>query len=260
MQLQVFKFEEEDHFSEVRTVDLEGEIWFVGSDVATLLGYSNPSKAISDHCREKGITKRYPLLTSGGTQIVTLINEPNVYRLISRSKLPSAEKFEVWLFEEVLPSIRKTGGYGITHQLIPTYQKRILSNPVKGLPFTHWCVFTESHSVMLWIEANIGSINQYDLADGSIGIKWSAFRKGKSWAVESSTYIHDYDDKRGPREAKCYQNSESQHFREWLETVYKRKHLYTYLRDKYKREKNTLMLDRVNIAMPKLLGGDSAAA
>ena len=73
------------------------------------LGYANTNKAISDHC--KGITNRYPLETAGGTQQTKFITEPDVYRLITHSKLPSAQRFEAWIFEEVLPSIRKTGGY-----------------------------------------------------------------------------------------------------------------------------------------------------
>jgi hypothetical protein len=113
MQVEIFTFEEEDHFSQVRTVEIDGEIWFVGKDVATLLGYTNHNKTISDHCRLKGVTKRYPLQTTGGIQKVTLINESNVYRLVSRSKLPAAEKFEEWVFDEVIPTIRRTGSYGV---------------------------------------------------------------------------------------------------------------------------------------------------
>jgi anti-repressor protein len=92
----------------VRVVAIEGEPWFVARDVAATLGYSNTSKAISDHC--KGITKRY-LPTPGGEQEMTLIPERDVYRLVMRSKLPAAERFEEWVVGEVLPAIRKTGAY-----------------------------------------------------------------------------------------------------------------------------------------------------
>lgn len=95
----------------VRTVvDSNNEAWFVGKDVADILGYANHNKALGDHC--KGVTKRYPLQTAGGTQEVRIISEPDLFRLIVNSKLPSAERFERWVFEEVLPSIRKTGFYG----------------------------------------------------------------------------------------------------------------------------------------------------
>src|ERR1700693_495310 len=97
--------------AQVRTVNIDGELYFVGSDVAERLGYANPSKAMSDHC--KGITKRYPLQTAGGVQELRVLDAPDVLRLIIKSKLPSAVRFERWVFEEVLPAIRKTGGYMI---------------------------------------------------------------------------------------------------------------------------------------------------
>jgi len=95
----------------IRAVEIDGEAWFVGKDIAEALGYTNPSKAMSDHC--KGVTKRYPLKTDGGLQEMRLINEPDLFRLIVNCQLPAAEQFEQWVFEEVLPTIRKTGGYHI---------------------------------------------------------------------------------------------------------------------------------------------------
>jgi len=93
----------------IRAVDIDGEPWFVGKDVAEALGYTNPSKAMGDHC--KGVAKRYPLQTKGGTQEMRLINEPDLFRLVVNSQLPAADKFERWVFEDVLPAIRKTGSY-----------------------------------------------------------------------------------------------------------------------------------------------------
>ena len=103
------KIFENNDFGSIRTVNVNNEPYFVGRDVAVALGYTNPSKAIGDHC--KGVTKRYPLATSGGIQDVRIISEPDLLRLIVNSKLPSAVRFEAWVFEEVLPSIRKHGGY-----------------------------------------------------------------------------------------------------------------------------------------------------
>lgn len=82
--------------------------WFVAADVAKALGYVRPADALAQHC--KGSVKRR-LLTMGGEQDVKFIPEGDVYRLITHSKLPAAEKFESWVFDEVIPSIRKTGGY-----------------------------------------------------------------------------------------------------------------------------------------------------
>lgn len=106
-ELQIFKSEE---FGTVRTVDVDGQTYFVASDVASALGYSRPADAVTAHC--KGSVKRR-VLTNGGEQEVKVIPEGDVYRLIIRSKLPSAEKFEKWVFDEVIPQIRKTGGYNL---------------------------------------------------------------------------------------------------------------------------------------------------
>lgn len=104
-ELQIFNSEE---FGEIRTIEIDGKPYFVGTDVAKALGYSNPRKAILDHC--KGVTKR-DTPTSSGVQLMSYINEGDLYRLIMKSKLPSAEKFESWVMDEVLPTIRKTGSY-----------------------------------------------------------------------------------------------------------------------------------------------------
>jgi prophage antirepressor-like protein len=88
---------------------IEGEnILFPASECAKILGYSNHIKAINDHC--KGVTKHYTL-TNGGSQQKNYIGEGDLYRLITHSKLPNAVKFEAWIFEEVLPMVRKHGMY-----------------------------------------------------------------------------------------------------------------------------------------------------
>lgn len=104
-ELKIFKKEE---FGEIRTVEIEGKPFFCGTDVAKALGYTNPNKAVNDHCR--AITKCSTPI-SGKMQEINFISEGDLYRLIVSSKLPTAEKFERWVFDEVLPSIRKHGGY-----------------------------------------------------------------------------------------------------------------------------------------------------
>lgn len=103
--LQVFK---NTDFGEIRTIEENGNILFCGNDVAKALGYVSPKDAITRHC--KGALKRR-LPTSSGKQLMSVIPEGDLYRLIVNSKLPSAEKFESWVFDEVLPAIRKTGKY-----------------------------------------------------------------------------------------------------------------------------------------------------
>lgn len=105
-QLRIF---ENPAFGSIRTIEEDGKILFCGKDICSALGYSNARKAIGDHCR--GVTKR-DTPTESGIQEMNFIPEGDVYRLIARSRLPAAEKFERWVFDEVLPSIRQTGGYG----------------------------------------------------------------------------------------------------------------------------------------------------
>lgn len=109
--LQIFNSEE---FGEVRTVEIDGKPYFVANDVARALGYKRPADAVTAHCKES-VKHRY--LTDGGEQELKVIPEGDIYRLIVRSKLPSAEKFEKWVFDEVLPSIHKHGAY-MTEQTI----------------------------------------------------------------------------------------------------------------------------------------------
>ena len=104
------KLFENPEFGQVRVLEQEGEPWFVGKDVANMLGYQNSRKALADHVDEedKGVTK---CDTLGGTQDVVIINESGLYSLILRSQLPEAKAFKRWITHEVIPSIRKTGGY-----------------------------------------------------------------------------------------------------------------------------------------------------
>lgn len=103
--LQIFNSEE---FGEIRTITKDSKTYFAGSDVAKALGYVIPHKAVQTHC--KGVLK-WNIPTNSGNQDILFITEGDIYRLIMKSKLPSAEKFERWVMEEVLPSIRKNGGY-----------------------------------------------------------------------------------------------------------------------------------------------------
>lgn len=109
-ELQIFQSEE---FGTIRTVTIDNEPWFVGKDVAVALGYGegkSPINAIANHVdvEDKGVTK---MMTPGGEQTVTIINESGLYSLVLGSKLESARRFKRWVTSEVLPAIRKTGGY-----------------------------------------------------------------------------------------------------------------------------------------------------
>ena len=103
---------ENSEFGEIRTVEINNEPWFVGRDVAAVLGYSNPRDALSKHVDndDKGVAK---CDTLGGSQDLTIINESGLYSLILSSKLPNAKSFKRWVTSEVLPAIRKHGLYAI---------------------------------------------------------------------------------------------------------------------------------------------------
>lgn len=101
---------ENKEFGKIRTDEIEGEPYMLGSDVAIALGYSNPGKAIRDHVDEEDkLTER--IVLSGQTREAIFINESGLYSLIMGSRLPNAKKFKRWVTSEVLPQIRKTGGY-----------------------------------------------------------------------------------------------------------------------------------------------------
>lgn len=106
------KIFESPDFGKVRTMEIDGEPYFVGKDVAEILEYTNPRKALIDHVdsEDKGVTK---CDTLGGTQEMTVINESGLYSLILSSKLPKAKEFKRWVTSEVLPSIRKHGAYAV---------------------------------------------------------------------------------------------------------------------------------------------------
>ena len=116
-ELKVF---ENPAFGQVRTIEIDNEPWFVGKDVAVALGYSDPAKAIRVHVddEDKGVDE---MATPGGKQNITIINESGLYSLILSSKLPTAKDFKRWVTKEVIPSIRKTGGY----QMPSTPEQRI---------------------------------------------------------------------------------------------------------------------------------------
>lgn len=108
-ELQIFSSPE---FGELRTIEEGDKIYFVASDVAKALGYKRPADAVSAHCRYT-VKRSIPHPQGKGTLQMNVIPEGDVYRLAVHSELPSAEKFESWVFDEVLPAIRKTGGYSV---------------------------------------------------------------------------------------------------------------------------------------------------
>lgn len=126
-ELQTFNFEE----LPVRTLEVDGEPYFIGKDVADILGYTNSRKTLSDHVDEEDkLTSR--IVTSGQNRNVTIINESGLYSLIFSSKLENAKRFKRWVTSEVLPSLRRTGTYQ-TKPLTTSEQIQLIAQGNKEL-------------------------------------------------------------------------------------------------------------------------------
>lgn len=192
----IFNFE---GFS-VRTVtDENGEPWFVGKDVAEALGYSNPQKAIRDHC--KGVNETF-IPSARGSQMTNIIPERDVYRLIMRSKLPSAERFEEWVVGEVLPSIRKHGIYAT-----PMTVERACADPDWAIGVLQTLKFeqeqralaTKQRDEAIRTKAEIGSRREAtSMATASAAVRKAnaledELGKGKNWkAAKSISWVKDF--------------------------------------------------------------------
>ncbi len=130
-------------FGELGVMLIDGKEYFPATQCAKILGYSNPYDAIKRHCKGDGVVKREGVsyttnqhnITTQQVTEIKYINEGNLYRLIVSSKLPAAEKFERWVFDEVLPSIRRTGGYSNINleQVIAQTATAVVSEVVKQL-------------------------------------------------------------------------------------------------------------------------------
>ncbi|WP_082113471.1 BRO-N domain-containing protein [Kordia jejudonensis] len=128
MQLQIFKYNDnEETFGNLTTIDIEGEAWFVAKEVCDLLGIGNPSQAVSTLDDDEKNTIIINDGTSGNPN-KTIISESGLYALIFKSKKPSAKKFRKWVTKEVIPAIRKTGGFGINRLETPNFVVRFNDN------------------------------------------------------------------------------------------------------------------------------------
>jgi len=243
LELEVFKFKEEDHFENIRTIEIDGEPWFVAGDITKALGYSNGPDAVTRHCKEKGIVK-HDVLTGRGNQKVTLINEPNVYRLIVKSQKPSAEKFEAWLFEEVVPEIRKKGGYKIDRVEPSNFVIRYMAN-FDRIPKGNFSVISELYIRLYGRFEHAGYKIPNKAFDGkeirpdtSVGRMFSEYLKKNypSAPREFEKYFHKMPSGLEV-EARLYPNHLVSVFWEFLENEWIPKHAEQYF---YERDRKAL--------------------
>lgn len=145
----------------VRMIEKDGEPWFVGADICRALELANPHStlALLDE-DEKGV---HSMDTLGGIQDVTIVSEPGVYRLVFRSRKPVAERFKRWLAHEVIPSIRKTGGYGVR-------QGEIMPDAQEKRPFPDW--------PMEELRSKRGIVDMYRMLYGVMAAQWVSPQMG----------------------------------------------------------------------------------
>ncbi len=189
-ELEIFKNEE---FGEIRTVAIDGAPWFVGKDITTALGYSNASKALNDHVDKEDKLNNVSL-SSLGQRGGWLINESGVYNLIFLSKLPSAKKFKHWVTSEVLPAIRKTGGYINNVDLmvntyfsdIPDAQKTIVRGLLVNIEEKQKKIVSLTNENDLLIQKNLewadrplinSLVRAYASSMGDFGKAWNNYKK-----------------------------------------------------------------------------------
>lgn len=146
-----------DEFGSIRTIEINNQPWFVGKDVADILGYTNTPKAIRDHVDEEDkLTER--IVLSGQNREAIFINESGLYSLIPSSKLPSAKEFKHWVTSEVLPSLRQNGAYIVNqNELSPeeliakalVAANQIIENKTKQIEEMkpNYCLFAFAHKL-----------------------------------------------------------------------------------------------------------------
>lgn len=178
--LAIFQFEGQ----QVRFVGTVDKPEWVGQDVCAVLGIDRTQmRRLEDY--QKGVCTVH---TPGGKQELATVKEAGLYALIFTSRKENAKRFQRWVFEEVLPSIRKTGSYSVPSPkpAISYYTDRII-HMRKHLvaPKGYWCVVQKSAHLLLEVEKAGYPIGEYDLLDGSIGLCWSNYRKGKEWLIEN---------------------------------------------------------------------------
>ena len=189
-QFEIFKYEseEETQFNELRTIEKEdGNILFCASDVAKMLGYENPAEAVANHCKSGNIEKCYVAHSNGSGGVnMKFIPEGDVYRLIIRYKLPSAERFESWIFDEVIPSIRKKGYYGnIDRKEEPNFLTRFKDNDNRT-PITYFSVVSQLYLILNrlfeyhgYVIPNKGIDNKEIRPDNAVGRRFIAYLEDK---------------------------------------------------------------------------------
>lgn len=249
----------------IRIVGTWEEPWLCLPDFCNVIGIVNPSNIAARLRENEKITLRW-VEGNRGNPSVTFVSEAAFYKIVLRSDKPAAEPFADWVTGEVLPSIRKYGCYPATKRPKPDlmpYTHRVLAaaDVEENVPDGFWCVFKEAAHVLIRAEQILVpaglTLDVEDLLDGSIGLRYSRHRVGKSWAGERTQYDYQFP----PPSKRChitvrpnaYPDCELIHFREWLKREYLPMHFPAYLKAKYGVSGFSAALPHIRRVMPSAL-------
>lgn len=251
MQLQIFKYQDEDHLDNLTTIDIEGEAWFVASEVCKLLDIKNTSDAVSRLDDDEKSTIALTDGTSGNPNKI-IISESGLYALVFKSKKPSAKKFRKWVTKEVIPAIRKKGAYGINRLETPNFVVRFNEN-WKNTDKGYFSVIGELFIRLYGRFEQVGyqipnkAFDGKEMRpDGSVGITFSKYIKDNypEKANDFKKYPHHFPSGLVV-EAKQYKNELLPIFIKFVDDIW-----IMEKAQKYFKERDPIALDY----LPKLLG------
>jgi len=235
MQIKIFEYESEQ---EIRTIEIDGQIWWVAKDICNALGIADHIQAVEKlDDDERG---RYKIPTPSGDQIMLCINEPGLYSLIIRSNKPKAKKFKRWVVHEVIPQIRKTGAYSARGSVIPSFIRRYNLNWDR-VESGYFSVMSELAIRLYGRLEHVG----YILKD--IGIKGQELRPDVSvgryfadWlrennpdkSIEYKTYKHVFLSGLEVDGVRQYKLDLLPNFINFVDMIWIREHAYKYLKDR----------------------------
>lgn len=228
--LQIFSFKDQD----VRVVLIDGEPWWVAADVCRILEITNVSQAVASLDEdEKGICNVY---TPGGNQKMKCVTEPGLYGLVLVSRKPEAKEFKRWLKHDVIPSIRKTGGYSLqqSSSLVNSLlieRMRLFRRHTK-IPPIKFSTFEEIAMPFFQFEQEGYQLPDGAVPDISVGRCWCKYAR-ETLLYDMSlveSYLHHYPDKRGAQWANVYPIEWLPEFRKWFYTIYLPENFPSYLK------------------------------
>jgi len=240
MQLQVFKYQEENHFNEFRTVEIDGEIWFVAKEVCDLLDIQNVPREVASLEEDEKLL--YEIRIAGQMRKVNLVNESGLYALIFKSRKSSAKEFRKWVTKEVIPSIRKTGSYspGINRLERPDFIIRYMEN-FDHVSKGHFSVINQLYINLYarlehaWYQIPNKAIDGKKMRpDVSVGKGFACYLKEKypELADNYKYYSHTFSDINMDFDARQYPNSMLHIFIEYVDDVWIPKYAQAYFKQR----------------------------